>query len=264
MFPASLTTTYENLIQTYRFEGTGTAPAGLYLAAFTSDPGETTNATELTGDGYARLDVSTLLTWTAQQLKLSADALFAAASADWSSVSHVALCASITGGTADIILRADLPTPRVITSGGQLKITSADFVFEFSTTAGLFDEGADLSGQFLFQAATAISAPTAHTAWYQAVWTSACGDDESGAEVETRVQLTGATALSVATNSATWAGDVVWSSMSVDRSLTHTSIHSASTGTGNGICWFALDSTATLLAGDDYTFPTSGSSIGQS
>jgi hypothetical protein len=87
-------------------------PAALYVALFTSAPDDAGGGTEVAGGGYARIAIAPGdLNWTATQGGTSgissgttgatanaAPIQFAAPSADWGTVTHIAICDAVTGG----------------------------------------------------------------------------------------------------------------------------------------------------------------------
>jgi len=76
-----------------------TAPTP-YVALFTADPGESGDTTnEVSGGGYARVDASSAFGSAASgSSSNSSDIAFAQATADWGTVTHVAIMDAATGG----------------------------------------------------------------------------------------------------------------------------------------------------------------------
>lgn len=81
---------FENKVLTDYLGGT------VYLALFTSNPGETSTGTEVTGGGYTRKVIP--FTITSNSASNSAEVNFGQATANWGVVSHWAIMSAITGG----------------------------------------------------------------------------------------------------------------------------------------------------------------------
>lgn len=97
---------------------------GTYLALFTSDPTETGSAgTEVSGGAYARQAI----TWAgaaAGAKAPSADVIFPEATANWGTVTHVAIMTAVTGGTARWY--GPLTTARNIVTGVTFRVPLAN------------------------------------------------------------------------------------------------------------------------------------------
>lgn len=114
----------ENKVLLHVFGATAyTAPATLYCALFTSDPGETGAGTEVSGGSYARQTIT--FTVTGNQASNTAAVEFPTASGSWGTVTYAAVYDSSTGG--NLLTYGALTTSKVITSGDVLRIPIADF-----------------------------------------------------------------------------------------------------------------------------------------
>lgn len=100
-----------------------TPPTAVYLALFTSDPGEDKTGTEVSGGAYARKAV-TFNAATNGSVTNSADILFDIATANWGTVSHVAVFDALTAG--NMLYYGALTTAKTINSSDQLKIVAGD------------------------------------------------------------------------------------------------------------------------------------------
>ena len=128
----SLTDTYENAVLD-AVAGSGRAagfPATFYLALFTTDPGETGGGVEVAGGGYARQAIPNDTTnWPAAAGSSKSNAVaksFPAATANWGTVTHVALMTALTAGS--MVCRATIsPTP--VNSGETATFPAGTLVF---------------------------------------------------------------------------------------------------------------------------------------
>jgi hypothetical protein len=110
----SLSNYLETALLNHAFRGSAySQPAGLYLALFTSDPGEAGGGTEVSGGSYARQSFSGSVagdTFTA-----TANIDFPAATANWGTVSHVGIFDAASGG--NLLASGALAAARSIGSG---------------------------------------------------------------------------------------------------------------------------------------------------
>lgn len=100
-----------------------TPPASVYLALFTSDPGEDRTGTEVSGGAYARKTV-TFNAATNGTVTNNADVLFDIATANWGNISHIAVFDAAT--TGNMLYYGQLTTAKTINSSDQLKIAAGD------------------------------------------------------------------------------------------------------------------------------------------
>lgn len=83
-------------------------PATVYVALYATDPTDADTGTELTGDGYARVS-ATFDAPTDGVTQNTADIVFAAATADWTTITHVGLRDASTAG--NLLMHRILVTP---------------------------------------------------------------------------------------------------------------------------------------------------------
>lgn len=101
-----------------------TPPSTVYAALFTSAPGEAGGGTEVSGGGYARQPVSFAAAANGAASN-NADIAFPVATADWGTITHVALFDAATGG--NMLLYGALSVAKTIQTGDQLIIKAGDF-----------------------------------------------------------------------------------------------------------------------------------------
>lgn len=99
-----------------------TAPAGTWLALFTTDPTDAGTGTEVSGGSYARVKVnvdgSTQPYWNAPSngsVNNNGTVQYPQATANWGTVSHVGVYDSASGG--NLIAHGALDTPQSIDLG---------------------------------------------------------------------------------------------------------------------------------------------------
>jgi len=95
------------------------APAHIYVAASTADPGESgSGLAEPSSGNYARVetDPADWTTATDGQIENAAAITFPTPTADWGAITHVALFDAATGG--NFLARGQLPTVQNTYSGG--------------------------------------------------------------------------------------------------------------------------------------------------
>lgn len=120
----------ENAISSHVLRGvTFASPGTVYLALYSSNPGEDDTGTELSGSGYVRIPV-TFSTPVDGETSNAFELLFPAATADWAGVTHMSLCDDISGGnmlmyqtldaTVNILLNNNFRVPI-----GELEVTFA-------------------------------------------------------------------------------------------------------------------------------------------
>jgi len=79
---------------------TWTAPSNIWVALFTTDPGNAGAGTEVTGGSYARINHNAwiMTVGNARQAESNTAITFAAATAGWGTVTHFGLFDAVTGG----------------------------------------------------------------------------------------------------------------------------------------------------------------------
>jgi len=100
-----------------------TPPATIYLALFTTAPGDAGGGTEVSGGSYARQAV-TLSAASGGASENSADITFPTATADWGTVTHVALMDALTGG--NMLMHTPLDASKTVNDGDTFKINAGD------------------------------------------------------------------------------------------------------------------------------------------
>jgi hypothetical protein len=110
----SLSNYLETALLNHAFRGTAyTQPSGLYLALFTSDPGEANTGTEVSGNAYARQSFSGSV--SGDTFTASTNIEFPAATASWGTITHVGIFDALTSG--NLLASGALTTSRAIGSG---------------------------------------------------------------------------------------------------------------------------------------------------
>lgn len=110
-----------------------TPPAAIYVALYTSDPTDADAGTEVTGGGYARVQVNPngggapqfalAVTDGAGKLVANADEIvFPAATAPWGTITHFGAKDAATGG--NLLHHGALDEPQVVGTGGVFKIAA--------------------------------------------------------------------------------------------------------------------------------------------
>ncbi len=100
-----------------------TPPTTIYLALFTAAPGDAGGGTEVSGGSYARQAV-TLSAASGGASANSADITFPAATADWGTVTHVALMDALTVG--NMLMHSPLDASKTVNNGDTFKINAGD------------------------------------------------------------------------------------------------------------------------------------------
>jgi len=112
----------ENKILDHVLKNTSyTSPTTVYVGLYTATPGEGNTGTEISGGGYAR-QVLSVTTASAGIVTSSADVTFPQATANWGTISHIALLDAITSG--NMLMYTALTTSKVIETDDILKINS--------------------------------------------------------------------------------------------------------------------------------------------
>jgi hypothetical protein len=106
-------------------------PASVYIALFTTSPGDAGTGTEVTGGAYARSAVSTTGGWAAPSggngsTSNVADIVFTSATADWGTVTHIAIFDALT--TGNMLYWGALTTPKVVSNGDLVKFLAGTLV----------------------------------------------------------------------------------------------------------------------------------------
>ena len=113
----------ENKILLHVFGGTAyTAPATLYVALFTSDPGEAGTGTEVSGGSYARQTAT--FTVTGAIASNTAAIEFPTATATWGTITYAAVYDALSGG--NLLGSGALTTSKTINTGDVLRIPASN------------------------------------------------------------------------------------------------------------------------------------------
>lgn len=113
----------ENKVMLHVFGGTSyTAPATLYVALYTSDPGEGDTGTEVSGGSYARQSAAFTITGNAASNTAAIE--FPTASASWGTVTYVGIRDASSGG--NLLASGALTTSKTISSGDVFRIPAGD------------------------------------------------------------------------------------------------------------------------------------------
>lgn len=119
----SFSNTYETNVLTWTFtNGAVTRPTAWYLGLFTVAPGEGGGGTEVSGGSYARKAVT--FSVSGDTATNTAAIEFDVATADWGTITHVAVFDASTGGTQ--IAYAALTTSKTIATGDVLRVPASE------------------------------------------------------------------------------------------------------------------------------------------
>ncbi|MGE7828957.1 phage tail fiber protein [Paenibacillus sp. NPDC093718] len=118
----SMSNYLENKVLNHILAGTSyTAPTKLYVALFTSNPGEDLTGAEVTGGAYARQVVSFNVATAGTSIS-EIDALFPVATATWGTVTHVGIMDAATGG--NLLFYNAITTSKSVSAEDQIKIAA--------------------------------------------------------------------------------------------------------------------------------------------
>lgn len=102
--------------------GSPTRPTAWYIGLFTAAPGEAGGGTEVSGGSYVR--EAATFTVTGDTASNSAAIEWAAATASWGTITHVAVFDASTAG--NMLVYAALTASKTIASGDILRIPAGD------------------------------------------------------------------------------------------------------------------------------------------
>lgn len=125
---AGPTNYFANLLINYLFRGDAmTPPATYYLALFTATPSDSGGGTEVAGGAYARLALTRNTTvWavsTARQMGLSSSGSFVEATANWGTITAVAIFDAATAG--NMLWWGPLDSAQIINAGDTFKVPAS-------------------------------------------------------------------------------------------------------------------------------------------
>ena len=119
----SFSNSFETTVLNWAFTtGSATRPTAWYIALFTTDPGEASGGTEVSGSGYVRQ--SATFTVTGDTATNSAAIEYPEATASYGTVTHIAIMDASTGGNQ--IAYAALSASKAIDTGDILRIPAGD------------------------------------------------------------------------------------------------------------------------------------------
>lgn len=119
----SFSNTYETNVLTWTFTTDAvTRPTAWYLGLFTVAPGEGGGGTEVSGGAYVRKAVT--FSVSGNLATNTAAIEFDVATADWGTITHVAVFDASTGGNQ--IAYAALSTSKTIATGDVLRVPAGD------------------------------------------------------------------------------------------------------------------------------------------
>jgi hypothetical protein len=98
-----------------------TPPATVYVALFTTAPSDAGGGTEVSGGSYARQPVA-LAAASGGASENSADITFPTATANWGTITHLALMDALTGG--NMLMHSPLDESKTINNGDTFKINA--------------------------------------------------------------------------------------------------------------------------------------------
>lgn len=121
---SALSNYLENALLNHVLRNTAmSSPTTVYLALFTSDPGEAGGGTELSGDGYARQSVAFDAPSDGVADNTS-DIEFPQATGDWGEVTHVGLFDAETAG--NLLWYGALTASKTINTDDQFVVSAGD------------------------------------------------------------------------------------------------------------------------------------------
>jgi len=119
----SFSNTYETNVLTWTFtNGAVTRPTAWYLGLFTSDPGEASGGTEVSGGSYVREAVT--FSVTGDTATNTAAIEWPVATASWGTITHIAVYDASTSGNQ--IAYAALTNSKTIATGDVLRVPAGD------------------------------------------------------------------------------------------------------------------------------------------
>lgn len=98
------------------------APGTLYLALYTSDPGDDNSGTECSGTSYARQTIT--FSVVADTASNNAAVEFPTAGSNWGTITHVGILDALTSG--NLLAHGALTASKVVNSGDVFRVPSGD------------------------------------------------------------------------------------------------------------------------------------------
>jgi len=113
----------ENKVLDHVFGGNAySAPGTLYLALYTSDPGDDNSGTECSGTSYARQTIA--FTVTADTASNTSAVEFPTAGSAWGTITHVGILDALTSG--NLLAHGALTSAKTVASGDVFRVPAGD------------------------------------------------------------------------------------------------------------------------------------------
>lgn len=240
--------------------GAFTSPATLYVRLYTSATNDTGGGTEVSGGSYAATACSFNASTTNGVVTTSATVTFPTATANWGTVTHLAIWDAATLGNQ--VSHGVLDVSKTVTTNDTFEISAGQLTQTVSGTATDYLEQKVADHIFSEGLRTYTPATNIYIAMFSALPTDA--------GVYSELASTGSYARANATGDfANASGGTCTNDISIDfptatanwsATATHYGIFDASSA-GNMIFWDALDENKTVTNGDTLKFPIGDISI---
>ena len=113
----------ENKVLDHVFGGVAySAPATLYLALYTSDPGDDNSGTECSGTSYARQTIA--FTVTNDTASNTSAVEFPTAGSAWGTITHVGILDALTSG--NLLAHGALTASKTVAQGDVFRVPAGD------------------------------------------------------------------------------------------------------------------------------------------
>jgi hypothetical protein len=113
----------ENKVLDHVFGGVAySAPATLYLALYTSDPGDDNSGTECSGTSYARQTIA--FTVTNDTASNTSAVEFPTAGSAWGTITHVGILDALTSG--NLLAHGALTASKTVAQGDVFRVPASD------------------------------------------------------------------------------------------------------------------------------------------
>lgn len=120
----AMTDYFENAVINHMLRNQSfTPPSTIYLALYTTAPGETGGGTEVSGNGYARQAI-TLSAASGGSASNSSDITFPTATGSWGTIVAAGIFDASSGG--NLLLWGDLTQSKTVDAGEQLKFPAGN------------------------------------------------------------------------------------------------------------------------------------------
>lgn len=127
---ASLSSYAERKILDHVFKNTTYTSPNAYMGLFTTDPTDSASGTEVSGSGYARIQIDTVMASATtgsdnSSITNSSNITFAAASGgDFGTITHIGIFDALSGG--NLLAHGALSASKIISDGDTFQITSGN------------------------------------------------------------------------------------------------------------------------------------------